>query len=97
MHALGNAIAAALYVVLVATILANGGELFGTRHDPTFAAVGILMLFVLSAAVMGILMFGRPLMWYLDGKKREAVSLAISTVAFFAMITAGLFISLALF
>lgn len=85
-YSLCNAITGALYVALVATFIANGDVLFG-KMNGSFAAMGFLMLFVLSAAIMGMLIFGRPLMWYLDGKKKESVLLSLYTIGFLAIIT----------
>ncbi len=54
--------------------------------QPTFSLlipICMLMLFVLSAAVMGILVFGQPILWYLDGKKQEAISLLMYTLGIF--------------
>jgi hypothetical protein len=47
----------------------------------------MLLLFVFSAALMGILVFGRPVMWYIDGKKKEAVLLLIQTVGIILVVT----------
>ncbi len=44
----------------------------------------MLGLFVLSAAVMGFLFLSEPLGLYLDGKKKEALSLFGKIVGFFA-------------
>lgn len=45
--------------------------------------VPILMLLVFSASVTGGLIFGRPVLWYLDGKKKETFSLLITTLLIF--------------
>jgi valyl-tRNA synthetase len=47
----------------------------------------MLSLFTLSAAVMGYLFVSEPLMMYFDGKKKEAVSFFLTTVASFAAVT----------
>ncbi|MBI5045747.1 MAG: hypothetical protein HZC14_01935 [Candidatus Niyogibacteria bacterium] len=47
----------------------------------------MLSLLVFSAALVGILIFGRPLLWYLDGKKQDAVYLLACTLAIFLAIT----------
>jgi hypothetical protein len=39
------------------------------------------MLLVFSAALMGILVFGQPLMWYMDGEKKAALNLLGYTMA----------------
>lgn len=55
--------------------------------------IGMLCLFVLSAAVTGFLVFGRPLLWYLDGQRKEAVGLVSWTLAFLAAIVALVFVA----
>jgi len=60
------------------------------------AASGFLLLFVVSATVMGALVFGRPILWYLDGRKREAVELAGITIGGLAIITVVVLFTLAL-
>lgn len=47
----------------------------------------MLLLLILSATVTGSLVLGRPILWYLDGKKKEAVSLFVATVGFLFLIT----------
>lgn len=81
-YALINALLTTLYVSLVATFLFYASKIFGKAEDFALIPIAMLMLFVLSATICGILVFGKPVMWYLDGKKKEAVSLLIGTVAF---------------
>lgn len=82
-----NAAVAAVYIVLVVVIMnnADGLEPF---NSPILAPAVFLSLFTLSAAVMGYLFLGEPLMLYLDGKKKEAVAFFIQTLLTFAGITA---------
>ncbi len=53
---------------------------FGTmvklgRVNTILAPIALLMLFVFSAALTGFLIFGKPALMYIDGKKKEAVAL----------------------
>lgn len=98
-QSLGYAVGAVLYVAVVATIMHNAQKLFGSdgKPDTVLAPIGILMLLVVSAATMGMLVFGKPVMLYLDGQKREAVMMAVCTIGSLAIFTASLFIGLALF
>ena len=95
-YSLYSAIVGACYVALIATFMANAEALFGKMNGGPFGIMGFLMLFVLSAAVMGTLLFGRPLLWYFDGKKKEAVTLTLYTVGFFAILTLGVLLILSL-
>jgi len=83
-----NALAAIVYIVLIATIM-----FYGTRNIPgpdnsPLAPIVALSVFTLSAAVMGYLILLSPLRLYLDGKKKEGVNLFVQTIAAFAVITA---------
>lgn len=82
-----------LYVAVVATIMQNGSKIFG--EGDTFVPIGILMLLVVSAATVGLLIFGKPVMMYIDGKKKEAVTLVIYIIADLAAATALLFVIMA--
>jgi len=46
----------------------------------------MLLLLVISVAITGFAVFGKSIMWYLDGKKKEAPSLLFLTIGFFALI-----------
>ena len=86
-YALINAIGTALYVAAVASFMYLAGQgTFGTTKT-VFIPIAMLMLFVFSAAFTGTLMFGRPVVWYLDGKKKEALSLLGYTLIIFMIIT----------
>lgn len=81
-----NALSASLYIVLVSTFMFYGTQIIGPE-DSVAAPIAMLSLFTLSAAVMGYIFLGQPVLLYLDGKKKEAVKLFLNTVAVFAVIT----------
>lgn len=89
-YGLLHAALAAAYITMIATIVSNGNELFG-KKDGALSAIAFLLTFVLSAAIMGIIIFGRPILWYLNGAKKEAVQLIFSTIIFLAVITGIVF------
>lgn len=92
-----HAALAVLYIAVVATVMANAARIFGPDEPKgVIAPVSFLLLFVVSAATMGMLVFGKPAMLYIDGKKREAVGLVVSTIASLAAILVLLFAALAL-
>ena len=62
------------YVSGVALIMRNGERIFGDKPDNFWSPVLFLMLFVLSAAVTGALVLGRPILLYWDGAKKEALT-----------------------
>ena len=67
-----NALATAVYVTVVGLFMSHASSIFG-EHDKVVTPVVVLMLLVLSAAVTGSLLFGAPAMYYVDGKKKEAL------------------------
>jgi len=64
-----------------------GNQGFLKEIETIFIPIIMLMLFVFSAALTGFLMLGKPIMWYFDGKKKEAWSLFFYTLGFFFIIT----------
>jgi hypothetical protein len=94
-HAAINALATFLYVILVASFIYFLGQILpGPDNKTVLIPIAMLMLFVFSAALTGFLVLGRPVMWYLDGKKKEAVSLLLYTIGFLFVITLIVFIFL---
>lgn len=86
LYALGNAAVAACYVALVAAIM-SGAEAFFGKVGSISAIAGLLLLFASSAAILGVVIFGRSIAWYLEGKRADAVTLAVYTVSFLLIIT----------
>ncbi len=82
-HALEQALATALYVVVIASSLFYAPTFFGEAEKKTvLIPIIMLLLLVFSAGLTGSLVFGRSILWYLDGKKKEAVSLLLYTFGF---------------
>lgn len=75
--------------------MSNASKIFGEK-DTVLTPVAVLMLLVFSAALMAVLVFGQPLMWYLDGKKKPALELLAYTLgclfAFLVLVFAALLI-----
>jgi hypothetical protein len=94
-HSLGHATLVLVYISAVAWLMSNGEALFG-EEESFLVPVAMLMLLVLSAAVMGLLVFGRPILMYLDGKKREAVTFLGYTLGWMTLLTFLMFIVLAI-
>lgn len=81
-----NALCASLYIVIVALVM-QFGSAAAPAEDTLFAPIAMISLFTLSAAVMGYIFLGQPIQLYLDGKKKDAVSLFTRTLAVFAGLT----------
>ncbi len=92
-----NALGTACYVVLVALFLSHTSEIFsGVKEKTALIPAAMLMLLVSSASLTGALVLGRPILWYLDNKKKEAVVLLMTTVGFLFVLTLAAFLLLAL-
>lgn len=77
-----NAGLALLYIVFVVTVITVGTYFAGDNPDDNYLMpVGMISLFVVSAAIMGYLVMYQPVVMLLDGKRQEAVKLFGQTVA----------------
>lgn len=75
-HALLLALGEAVYIILVALLMTGIEKWFSGKPDPAVVApIAILLLFVISAAISGALILGKPAMLYLDGQKKAALQL----------------------
>ena len=81
-----SALATAIYVVVVASFLFYAPKVFGPANT-VLVPIAMLLLFVFSAALTGLLIFGQPALWYLDGRKKEALSLLTLTLGIFFILT----------
>ncbi len=95
-YALLNSIGTAAYVILIVSFMYFFGSQLPSDNETVFAPISMLMLFVFSAAFTGLLVFGRPIIWYLDEKKKEAISLLFYTLSMFLVITFIVFLVLVL-
>jgi hypothetical protein len=82
LHSLGVVV----YVTLVATVMHYGNQWFGTV-DTIFTSIAVLLLLCVSAATVGGLVFGAPAVWFLSGKRREGITLAIWIVGWLVLET----------
>jgi hypothetical protein len=88
-----NSLLATLYIALISLIFYLGDSL-KIGNQPILAPIAMISLFTLSAAVMGYLFVYQPLVLYLDGKKKLALSFFLKTVLIFALTTLVLFLTL---
>lgn len=87
-NALLDALGTFVYVVLVASLMSYLQANYQDMNDIVLITpIAMLMLFVFSAALTGFLVFGRPILMYLDGKKKDALSLLFWTLVFLFAIT----------
>jgi hypothetical protein len=85
--ALFNALATSLYIMLVGSFMYYGSSIKIGKTSEFLAPIALLSLFVFSAALTGFLIFGKPALMYIDGKKKEALSLLAYTLGFFSITT----------
>jgi hypothetical protein len=90
-----NALATFSYVTAVAMLLFYAPKNFEPNKTETvLIPIVMLSLLVFSAAITGILIFGKPAIWYFDGKKKEALLLFTYTLGIFGIITVLAFFGL---
>ena len=83
-----NSLATTTYIILIASFLFNAGSMKWGQKEPTvLIPILMLSLFVLSASITGSLILGRPILWYLEGKKKEALLLLGYTLGIFFLTT----------
>ncbi len=87
-----NAFLTVAYVSLVALIMSNGDKIFGSGPDTFIAPIAFLLMFVISAAVTGYLVIGRPALLYLDNQKKDAIKLFKFTLLFLFVFAVGAFL-----
>jgi hypothetical protein len=81
-----NSLLTSLYIVAVGLFLYYG-TLFKIGRNSFVTPIAFLFLFVFSAAITSYLLMGMPARMYVDGKKKEALSLVTYTLGFFFAFT----------
>jgi hypothetical protein len=92
--ALMNALLTALYVGVVGSFLFYAGQMRLGQTKTVLIPIALLMLLVVSAALVGALIFGRPVLWYLDGRKQDSLFLLTATLAILFVVTVAVFLTL---
>jgi hypothetical protein len=85
-HSLGHALLAFAYIFCISLFLNLVPDQMFKKVPEFFAPIIMLSLFVVSAAVMAILIFGKPVMLYLGNKKKESLVMLFYTVGWLAAI-----------
>ena len=91
LHAFGVLV----YVLGVAWFLFNGQSIIGEVNNFWGPAL-ILLLFVLSATIVGLLVLARPVMWYLNSQKSEAVKFLVYEIVWLVAIMVIFLVALVL-
>lgn len=82
-----NSSLTALYILGISLLLFYSGSNELGKNFTFLIPLTMLSLFVFSAAITSFLIFGRPAMLYVDGKKKEALTLLMYTIGFFGAYT----------
>jgi len=94
-NAFMNAVMTIGYIVIVSLFLFYVPKSFDSAGDNVILIpILMLSLLVFSVAIVGVSIFGRPIIWYLDGKRTEAVHLLAYTLGIFFVIAVLLFLTL---
>lgn len=87
-----NVTGAVLYIFFVSQVMQNGSKLFG-NEDNMFTPFAVLLLFSLSAAVVGGLILGQSVILFLNKKNPEGIKATIYSIIWLATYTfLGLFV-----
>lgn len=87
LSALRNTTLAVIYIFGVVLFMQNGEKLFGKNSNEIAGAMLMLMLFCLSAAVVGGLVFGKSIMLFFEKKMPEGLKSAIYSVGWLGIYT----------
>lgn len=82
-----NGLSAAGYIGIIVSLINFISLTHRNKPDTAFAPVVFLSLLTLSVTVMAFLFFYQPLQLFIDGKKKDAVTLFARTVGVFAIFT----------
>ena len=81
-----NAVGVLIYVLLVVLFMRNGSSLLG-NVDSLISGAVFLLLFVLSATVVGSIVFGKSFLLYLKDQRRDAIKVFLWTVGWIFIAT----------
>lgn len=84
-YAIINSLGVFAYTIGVWWVMSNAPRIIGPMES-FWGPVAFLLLFVLSATVVGLLVLGRPAYLYFNGAKREGVKLLLYTLSFLFLI-----------
>ena len=82
-----NALAASAYIGGIVTFLHFIESIRRDTPDTLLDGLGVISLFVFSAAVMAFLFFYEPAIRLLENKRKEAVTYFLQTLGIFGLIT----------
>ena len=81
------------YVAGVAWFMFNAEAFFGGAKS-FLVPVGVLLLFVMSAAIVGSLVLVRPAVMYMNGQKSQAIKFLLFVIGWLVIFTVSVFLIL---
>ena len=87
-NAVINAVLTFAYVGILVFLIFNAPNVIkeSDGENTILIPLVMLLLFIFSAGLTGSLVFGRPILWYLDGRKKEALHLLAWTLGILLVI-----------
>lgn len=82
-----QALGTLVYIAIVVGIMSNGDKIF-SNDKGLLIGMAMLMLFVVSAAICGFLVFGKSIILFLENQKKEALKLLYFTIGWMAIFLA---------
>ncbi|MFA5318592.1 MAG: hypothetical protein WC323_03935 [Patescibacteria group bacterium] len=79
-----------IYVAGISALMINGDKIFGKMQN-LWGPMMFLMLFVISALITSLLVFGRPVYLYFEGQKKDGVALLFWTAGWLVLMTILIF------
>ncbi len=86
LHSIINSLAVVAYVILVVLVLENAPQFFGARPG-VFGSVALLLLFVVSACIVGLLVLGKPGHVYFNVSKKDGLFMLLTTLVCLVIFT----------
>jgi len=76
-----QAVGVFVYIFLLSAFMNKANDWFGEDDQKLIAPILVLLIFVFSALITGSLVLAKPVMLYIDGKKKDGVKLLLYTGA----------------
>ena len=80
LNSLINSAGVFVYVSAVVWLISNAQILFGKTNN-YLGPIFMLLLFIVSAAITGLLVLGKPILLFLNKQKKEAFIMLFATLA----------------
>ncbi len=91
-----NVSLAGLYIFGISQFLFYGEKIFNATEDSNLAPFLLLLLFSLSAAVVGSLIFGQAVIFFLENKRLEGIKSAFYSIGWLFLFTLIIVVALVL-